>query len=71
MLYRPTTLGAALHKVATTFPSSNHPLARQVRSNIGLNATQFSVPMADHVPKELAHRLVAANAAPQRKVGHG
>jgi hypothetical protein len=50
MNYRPTTLGDALFKAATSLSGTNHPLARVVRSNIRLNAPAFSVALRDQFP---------------------
>lgn len=52
MLYRPTAIGGALFRAASTLPYSNHPLARKVRSNITLHATSFSVAMPDKTPRK-------------------
>ncbi len=43
-----------MHKASTTFPFSNHPLARKVRSNVELNGRAFSVAMPDVLPKKKA-----------------
>lgn len=50
MFQRPTALGAALFKAASTFPGTNHPLARVVKNKISLNAPAFSVVVRDTLP---------------------
>lgn len=49
-LYRPTTIGDALFRAATSLSGTNHPLARIVKSNIRLNAPAFSVALRDRLP---------------------